>query len=373
MTSLDVSFNAVQFVVLGYLVTMTGLAVYAGRLGDRFGKRRLLFAGLGLFALASLVCTTAPNLPVLVAGRALQGAGAALLSALALAMVVDVMPPGKAGSGLGVLSATSAVGTMIGPTAGAFLIALGGWRAIFALNVPLAIVVYVILRFTTKPLPAGQRSAETPAAGWRMPRVLKVSLAANFLVNMMMVSTLILAPFVLARAFLLSIHATGLVMGIGPLMTVLFALLAGRFADKLDAGAVTVIGLTFFAFGTLSMALLHAQFGLIAYIIPVLLIGGGWGLFQTSNNHVMLNECEPGRRGTVSGWLSLSRNLGLIFGTAMISQLFSAVTRGNVQSGEAVVNALHVVFTVGTCVIVTALALVIYVYLLRLRKPVEAA
>jgi len=232
--------------------------------------------------------------------------------------------------------------------------------------------VYVVLRFTTKPRPAGQARPAPLTAGWRLPPLLIASLGATFLVNCIMVSTIILAPFVLSRTYGLPIHGVGLVMGIGPLMTVLFALLSGRFADKLDAAAVTVFGLALYAFGAFGLAVLHVHFGLIAYIIPVMLIGGGWGLFQTSNNHVMLNECEPGRRGTVSGWLSLFRNLGLICGTAIISVLFSAVTRGNVQSGEAVVSALRVVFMFGTAVILVALALVIYVYLLRLRKPVAA-
>jgi MFS family permease len=80
MTALAVPFGAVQWVVLSYLITMTALAVYAGRLGDRFGKQRLLLVGLGIFGLASLLCAITPNLPLLVAGRALQGAGAALLN-----------------------------------------------------------------------------------------------------------------------------------------------------------------------------------------------------------------------------------------------------------------------------------------------------
>lgn len=373
MTSLDVSYYSVQFVVLGYLVTMTGLSVNAGRLGDRFGKRRLLFTGLGLFAVASLVGAVAPNLVVLVLARALQGAGGALLSALALAMVVDVMPPGKAGSGLGFLSAANAAGTMIGPTVGAFLIGLGGWRAIFAFNIPLAIVVYAVLRFTTKPRPAGEARAQPLAPGWRMPRIVIASLSATFLVNVVMMSTIILAPFVLSRAFGLSLHGVGLVMGVGPLTTVLFALLAGRFADKLDAAAVTIFGLALYACGTLGLTLIHVPFGVVSYVLPVMLIGGGWGLFQTSNNHVMLNECDPDRRGTVSGWLGLFRNLGLICGTAIISTLFNAVTRGNVQSADALVHALRVVFTFGTCVILAALACVIYVYVQRARRPVALA
>jgi MFS family permease len=370
MSALGVSFNAIQFVVTGYLLTMTALAVYAGRLGDMFGKRRLLFTGLGVFAIASLLCTIAPNLAVLVAGRALQGAGAALLNALAMALVVDVLPPGKAGAGLGFLSATSATGTMIGPTVGAFLIAFGGWRAIFAVSVPLAIIVFVVLAFTLPVEQAGARVRAGLSAGGRMPPLLLASLAGGFLVSCCMVSTLVLAPFLLTRAYGLPIHAVGLVMGAGPLTTVLFALVAGRFADKLDARAVTVAGLAIFLVGALSLATLNLDRGLVAYLISVILIGGGWGLFQTSNNHVVLNECEPGRRGAVSGWLSLSRNVGLIAGTALVSLLFSTVTHGDAESGSAVLTAVHAAFSVNALMIGLAEALMIYIYL---NRPAAAA
>jgi MFS family permease len=351
---------------------MTAFAVYSGKLGDQFGKRRLLFAGLALFAIASLLCTFAPNLPLLVVGRALQGAGAALINSLALALVVDVMPAGAAGAGLGALSATSAVGTMIGPTVGAFLIGLGGWRAIFAINLPVALLVYVILRFTTSAQAGAARAAAAGTAPPLMSPVLKLSLGASLFVNGVMISTLILAPFVLSHTYGLPIHAIGLVMGIGPLMTVLCALVSGRFADKLDARVVTIAGLTTFGLGTLGLALLHVEFGLIGYIIPVMLIGAGWGLFQTSNNHVVLGDAGPSRRGTVSGWLALSRNLGLIAGTWMVGQLFNAVTHGSASlSGSVVASAVRVSFAADTVLILCGLVLVILVYLQPVRTPAD--
>ena len=364
MTAFGESFSAVQWVVLGYLLTMTAFAVYAGKLGDRFGKRRLLFSGLALFAVASALCTFAPNLPLLVVGRALQGAGAALINSLALALVVDVVPAGNAGSGLGFLSATSAVGTMIGPTVGAFLIGLGGWRAIFAINVPVALLVYVILRLTTSPRAGASRAGSTAPSGSLMSPVLKLSLGASLFVNGVMVSTLILAPFALSHTYGLPIHVVGIVMGIGPLMTVLCALVSGRFADRLDARVVTIAGLSVFGLGTLGLALLHVEFGLIGYIIPVMLIGAGWGLFQTSNNHVVLGDSGANRRGTVSGWLALSRNLGLIGGTWVVGLLFGSITHGSSSlSGEVVASAVRASFAADTVLIICGLVLVILVYM----------
>jgi MFS family permease len=361
MTALDVPFSAVQWVVLSYLVTMTALAVTAGALGDRFGKRRLLMGGLALFAVASALCAATPNLPLLIAGRALQGASAALLNALSLALVVDVVGAGRAGSALGALSATSAIGTMIGPTVGAFVIAAAGWRGIFAVNVPLALLVYVVLRVTS---PGAPRSVERKAKPAPVPftRALFASLGINVLVSGVMVSTLILAPFVLSRTFGLALHNVGLVMAAGPLTTTLTAIPAGRFADRLNGRLVSVGGLVVFTLGACGLAVLRTDIGLVGYLIPVIMIGFGYGAFQTSNNTVIMSESPPERRGVLSGWLGLSRNIGLISGASIIGAVFGAVTHGNAQSGAVVAAALRTAFTGASAMAALALVLALFVY-----------
>lgn len=361
MTALGVSFGAVQWVVLAYLITLTALAVTAGALGDRFGKRRLLIAGLAVFALASALCAVTPNLPLLLVGRALQGAGAALLNALSLALVIDVAGPASAGSALGFLSAVGAIGTMLGPTVGALVIAAGGWRAIFAINVPLALLVYVVLRVTSRAVarPSGPKAKAAPLA---FSPPLLASLAMNVLVSAVMISTVLLAPFVLSRTFGLALHEVGLVMAAGPLTTTLTAIPAGRFADRLNGRLVSIGGLVVFTLGACGLALLRTDVGIAGYLIPVVLIGFGFGAFQTSNNTVIMRESPLDRRGTISGWLSLSRNIGLISGAAIIGALFGAVTHGNVQSGEVVAAAMRSAFTGAASMGVIAVVLGVFVY-----------
>jgi len=128
------SFQEVQWVVLAYLLATTTLVVSAGRLGDTVGRRRLLLAGIGLFTAASALCGVAPTLWVLVAARAAQGLGAAAMLALAMAFVSEAVPKAGTGSAMGLLGATSAVGTALGPTLGGGLIAGFGWPAIFLVN-----------------------------------------------------------------------------------------------------------------------------------------------------------------------------------------------------------------------------------------------
>jgi MFS family permease len=117
------SFQQVQWVVLAYLLANTTLVVGAGRLGDLAGRRRLLLAGLLLFTAASALCGVAPSLGLLIAARAVQGVGAAVLMALSVAMVGEVVPKARAGRTMGLLGAASAVGTALGPTLGGLLIA----------------------------------------------------------------------------------------------------------------------------------------------------------------------------------------------------------------------------------------------------------
>ena len=100
------SFQAVQWIVLAYLLAITTLIVSVGRLGDIIGRRRLLLAGIGLFTVASLLCGVAPTLPLLVAARAAQGLGAAIMMALTIAMVGETVPKERTGSAMGLLGTT---------------------------------------------------------------------------------------------------------------------------------------------------------------------------------------------------------------------------------------------------------------------------
>ena len=139
------SFQEVQWVVLAYLLAITTLIVSVGRLGDITGRRRLLLGGIFLFTVASVLCGVAPTLWLLIAARAAQGLGAAIMMALTMAFVGETVPKAKTGSAMGLLGTMSAVGTTLGPAIGGLLIAWAGGRAIFLINVPLAILALLIM------------------------------------------------------------------------------------------------------------------------------------------------------------------------------------------------------------------------------------
>ena len=121
----------------GLSLAITTLIVSVGRLGDITGRRRRLLAGIVVFTAASVLCGAAPTLWLLVAARAAQGLGAAVMMALTLAFVGETVSKEKTGSAMGLLGTMSAIGTALGPSLGGVLIAVLGWQAIFLVDLPL--------------------------------------------------------------------------------------------------------------------------------------------------------------------------------------------------------------------------------------------
>jgi len=157
------SFQEVQWVVIAYLLAITTLIVGAGRLGDLTGRRRLLLAGIFLFTAASVLSGVAPTLGLLIAARAAQGVGAAIMMALTMAFVGETVPKQQSGSAMGLLGTMSAIGTALGPSLGGVLIAGPGWRAIFLVNLPLGILTFVL---AYRAPPVDRRGRTTDGAGF---------------------------------------------------------------------------------------------------------------------------------------------------------------------------------------------------------------
>jgi EmrB/QacA subfamily drug resistance transporter len=143
----NVGLAALQWVVTAYTMTLAGLLLLAGALGDKYGRKKVFLIGVVWFALASLLCGVAPDATFLIVARALQGVGAALLTPGSLAILEAVFRPGDRGKAIGAWSGFSGVGTAIGPFIGGYLVQAASWRLIFVINLPLAaLVVAVTLR-----------------------------------------------------------------------------------------------------------------------------------------------------------------------------------------------------------------------------------
>ncbi|GAA1037767.1 MFS transporter [Streptomyces murinus] len=144
---LDASLGALQWTVNAYMVTLAGLILLGGSLGDRYGRRRIFVLGVVWFAAASLLCGIAPNSVLLIAARALQGVGGALLTPGSLALIQASFHPDDRSRAVGLWSGFGGIGAAVGPFLGGWLVSGPGWRWVFLLNVPLALLcVPVALR-----------------------------------------------------------------------------------------------------------------------------------------------------------------------------------------------------------------------------------
>ncbi|RCW40834.1 EmrB/QacA subfamily drug resistance transporter [Halopolyspora algeriensis] len=141
---LNAGLVGLQWVVNGYTLTLAALILLGGSLGDRYGRKRLFLVGTGWFALASLGCALAPTIEALIAARALQGIGGALLTPGSLAIIQASFVPEHRSRAIGAWSGLAGIASAVGPFLGGWLVAAGNWRWIFLLNLPLAALVVAV-------------------------------------------------------------------------------------------------------------------------------------------------------------------------------------------------------------------------------------
>jgi len=413
------SFQQVQWVILAYLLAITTLIVSIGRLGNITGRRRLLLAGIALFTVASVMCGLAPTLWLLIAARAVQGIGAAVMMALTMAFIGEMVPKAKTGSAMGLLGTMSAIGTALGPSLGGVLITGLSWRAIFLVNVPLGILTFLLAH---RYLPIDRRAAKIERVGFdkvgtvllaltlaayalavtmgrgnfgplnmilllvavfgvrlfilaeakaasplirlamfRDP-VLSACLIMSALVSTVMMATLVVGPFYLSRALGLDAAQVGLTLSVGPLVTALTGVPAGRLADRHGAQSTTIVGLLGMIAGFFMLSMMPTALGVPSYIAPMIIITVSYALFQTANNTAVMTDVRVDQRGAISGMLNLSRNLGLITGASAMGALFafaSAATDITTADPGAIATGMRITFAVAALLVVFALAIAI--------------
>lgn len=315
-------FAQVQAVVVAYLAALTISVIIAGRLGDSYGLKPMLMAGLALFAVASLLCGMATNLWLLIGARVLQGIGAAFLMSLSMALMRQTASEARIGRAMGLLGTVSALGTALGPSLGGLLIAVAGWRGIFWVQFPLATIA-LILAFATLPDDSGKGKAPSASLWSVLNRSLAPNLLVNVLVAAVMMATLVVGPFYLGLGLGLKESLVGFVMAIGPVISIVSGVPSGRLVDSWGSGRVLAIGLALLAAGAVLLAILPNRIGVTGYMLSIIVLTPGYQLFQAANNTAALTDVSRDRRGTVSGLLSLSRNIGLIAGASLMGAVFA--------------------------------------------------
>ena len=378
---LHAPFAAVQWVVLGYLLTLVTLMMVAGRLADLHGKKHLYTAGFVIFTFGSLLCGLSPNVVWLVAARVVQGVGASLLMALGAAVVTDVFPPQERGKAMGLIGLMVSVGLVSGPTLGGLILGVFSWHVIFFVNLPLGVVgTLVVLKAVPAQAPHSRQGFDLrgaillfvallslllaitlgPRASFRSPSILALFAAALIglvafvrvelsvkhplvdlgmfrnapLATNVVTGTLVfvasaglvfLLPFFLQSMQGRSPREAGLLLATSPVMIGLSAPVSGWLSDRVGTRPLTVLGLGILVLAYLLVGTLEIGTSTSGYIARVALIGLGMGIFQSPNNSAIMGAVPRERLGVASGLMSLSRTLGQTTGVALIGALWAAV------------------------------------------------
>jgi len=380
VSELNTTFNVIQWVALGYLLTIATLTLGMGRLGDVIGKKAIYTAGFGLFTAASLLCGIAPDVSWLIGFRVFQAIGAVMVLALGSAILVEAFPANERGKALGWVMTAVSFGIITGPVLGGILISTFNWRAIFLVNLPVGIIgTWMSLRFVphTKPLP-GQRfdilgallmsvslfclslaltvgqetgfttpmvlgafalslvaglafvvvelRVESPMIQLRLFKspMLTVGVVTGVLMFVCLSATFILFPFYLSGVLGIEVLAMGLLLGVAPLMMGIVSPYSGTLSDRIGIRRLTLLGLvmvTAVYFGFLTLGTDTSPWLFAALAVP---FGIGIGVFQSPNNSAIMGSVPPEYMGVAGGLLHLTRLMGQVVGIAVLGSIWAA-------------------------------------------------
>jgi EmrB/QacA subfamily drug resistance transporter len=365
-----------SWILSAYGLVFAALLVPGGRYADVVGGRRLFLGGLVAFTLGSVLCATAPSVPLLVAARVLQAAGGALLVPAAQLLVMGAFPPGQRMKVIGVMAGVAALASALGPVLGGVMVDLGGWRLVFLVNLPIGLAALVygrrmpappIRALVSRPDLLGSLLAvaavgtlalgavQGPVWGWGDPRTLGSFVASALLTPLLLwrcarhpapvlelglfrgrsfstgnLGALLLGTsffgLVLANSLYLtqvwgySVLRTGLAIAPGPLASAAAAIVAGRYTDRVDPRRFILPGaLISAASGVWLATRVGPEPAFVEEWLPAaLLMGIGVGLGFATIVAVCVRDLGPAQLGIGSGMSATTRQLGAVLGVAIL-------------------------------------------------------
>jgi EmrB/QacA subfamily drug resistance transporter len=389
---LGASLSSLEWTVNAYTLAFAVLLVTGGRLGDIFGRRRVFLFGVVLFAASSAAIGLAPDQGWLVAGRAIQGAGAAFMMPGTLSIISNTFPPAERGRAIGTWAGVSALALALGPAVGGALTEYVSWRAIFFLNLPVAVGAVIVTLFAVREsfdktvdrrvdfagigtLSVGLSAlvlalVEGNGWGWSSPEIIillataVIGLTAFVLVEThgkapmvqfeffrsrtflgantvaFIVSFAMLAMFFFLALYMQNIlHYSALEAGIRFLpstVVIIFAApIAGRLADRIGPRIPMTAGLALAAVALYLQSTLAASSGYSDLLVPFMIMGLGMGLTMSPMSTAAMNSVSPDKAGVASGILSMSRMVGGTFGVAAIGALFQSLSKDRLATDLA--------------------------------------
>ncbi len=322
------SLAASTWLVTAYVVAMATLGPFAGRLGDRLGRRRVILFGLLAFAVSSAAAGLAPSLGVLVVARLGQAVAGSLVFPNAMALLRDALPEGRRASGFGLMGSAIGAAAAVGPALGGVLTGAFGWRAIFLVNVPV-VAAAVVLTVRALPVVRGTVAAPRAAGGrrdWAQPlRVPEFAAAtgAVALSNLAMYGTLLAVPVVLSERPGWSATDAGLALAMLSVAMVAVAPFGGRLADRLGHRTPAVAGLSLLVVATAVLAAMGGAPGAVGLAAALLLGGIGLGLSGAAIQTAAMESVQQRHAGVAAGLYSTGRYAGSIVSAGLLTLLLA--------------------------------------------------
>jgi len=370
---LSVSSEAIAWVVSSYLIVISGTILIFGRLGDIRGKTEIFKFGVILFTFGSLLCAVSGSLTMLIAARAVQAVGAAAAMATNQGIITQVFASNGRGKALGISGSFVALGTMVGPPLGGFIVDALSWHYIFLINIPVGIFVAVsgmkilpktdekvdekldakggvfftlaVVSLFTCLILGGSMGYSNPAiiCGFALAAVsfiffmifekrqptplIQLNIFKNKLFSLSIfcaftsftaisISSIIL-PFYLQNAMKLSPSYTGLLMMVSPIVMSVAAPLSGSLSDRIGSESLTFLGLTASSTALFLMSGLNLGTGLAPLIVFMAIMALGTAVFQSPNTSLIMSTVPRNMLGIAGSINALVRNLGMIFGTTL--------------------------------------------------------
>ena len=372
---LDASLAGLEWTVNAYTLAFGVLLVTGGRLGDIFGRRRVFLFGVVLFAGSSAFIGFSQSQAWLVAGRAMQGVGAAFMMPATLSIITNAFPPQERGKAIGTWAGVSALALAIGPVVGGLLVEHVSWQSIFFINLPVAVGAVAVTLFATHEsrdetvvpkvdfagiatLTTGLTAltlalVEAAAWGWGSPRIIGLfALAAAGLTAFVYVERRAAVPMVdfgffgartflganlvafivsfamLAMFFFISLYMQN-VLRFSPLeaglrflpttlMVIAIAPIAGRLTDRIGPRPLMTAGLALVAISLLWQSFIETDTGFDFLLPGFVLMGIGISLVMSPMSTAAMNAVDQNKAGVASGILSMSRMVGGTLGVAVL-------------------------------------------------------
>ncbi len=378
-----------QWVVLGYILCITGLLLPAGRLADMLGRKQVFLTGFVIFATGSALCGLAPSIGWLIAARVLQAIGSAMVQANSGALVAQAFPPSERGRSLGMIGSIVSLGLLSGPLVGGVITEYAGWRWAFFVNLPISAVATPLGWRLLRPSPVAQGQRldlagallfmvavaslllginRAPDWGWGSPLTLALlatfagatatffwveqrvpqptvdlslfrnrgfaaAVAAGFLSFLAQSSVILLMPFYFKLVLRLRSDETGVLLAATPATVMLLAPIGGTLADRFSSRLIASLGMAVVVTAMISLVFLPMEGGVAWAAARLMLVGVGIALFNSPNSSAMYGSVPASRLGLVGGFQALTRNLGQSLGQAIAGVIWSLVVMAVAGAG----------------------------------------